>query len=162
MWSFIQRPNITINSFGCYTQVFFIMTTCLKRSQKLPPSGCYTQVWLYNFIWSCTSLLKTCITMTNNKGFKAAPWWTSAFTEKEPDDSPSTEIAVLQIWYGVIIPFTKYSETLFCLKVKQIISLCALPKAFSRSRDKKQLLLVGSKFFCMFSQSKCSISSSFP
>ena len=26
---FIQRPNITINSCGCYTQVFFITTTCL-------------------------------------------------------------------------------------------------------------------------------------
>ena len=25
---FIQRPNITINNFGCYTQVFFITTTC--------------------------------------------------------------------------------------------------------------------------------------
>ena len=27
--SFIQRPNITINSFDRYTQVFFITTTCL-------------------------------------------------------------------------------------------------------------------------------------
>ena len=27
--SFIQKPNITINSFGCYTLVFFIMTTGL-------------------------------------------------------------------------------------------------------------------------------------
>ena len=27
--SFTQRPNITINSFGHYTLVFFIMTTCL-------------------------------------------------------------------------------------------------------------------------------------
>ena len=27
--SFIQRPNIAINSFGRYTQVLFIMTTCL-------------------------------------------------------------------------------------------------------------------------------------
>ena len=26
---FIQRPNITINSCNCYTQVFFITTTCL-------------------------------------------------------------------------------------------------------------------------------------
>ena len=27
--SFLQQPNITINSFGHYTLVFFITTTCL-------------------------------------------------------------------------------------------------------------------------------------
>ena len=27
--SFMQQPNITLNSFGRYTLVFFIMTTCL-------------------------------------------------------------------------------------------------------------------------------------
>ena len=43
--SFIQRPNITTNSFGHYTLVFFITTTCLYQAQKLcPPSGRYTQV----------------------------------------------------------------------------------------------------------------------
>ena len=126
MWSFIQRPNITINSFGCYTQVFFIMTTCLKRSQKLPPpSGRYAQVWLYNFIWSRTSLLKTCITMTNNKGFKAAPWWTSTFTEKAwwfPFDwnSSFTNLIwchnpIYQIFWDTLLPQRKTNNLSLCI-----------------------------------------------
>ena len=43
-----KRPNITINSFGRYTQVFFITIICLEQPQKLRlPSGRYTHVWLY-------------------------------------------------------------------------------------------------------------------
>ena len=42
--SFIQQPNITINSFGRYSQVFFITTTCLIMNAEtlFPKWSLYT------------------------------------------------------------------------------------------------------------------------
>ena len=109
---------------------------------------------------SYTSSIRTSTTMINKSELKADPWWTLAFTENELDNAPSTETAVPQPLERDINPFTTYSGTLFCFKVKQITSLGTQLKAFSRSKNIKQLFIFGSEFFSKSPQNKHIINSS--
>ena len=91
--------------------------------------------------------------MINKSGLKADPWWTTTFTENEPDSSISIETTVLQPLKRDSI-FTKYFGTTFCLKEKQIASLGTRSKAFSRSTIVKNFLLLALNFLLFLLNSR--------